>query len=283
MDNLKLLNTIISNIQDLKDDLIDKTRFFVDDNFPSYHQFLVNLKEKCKSQQPSPNEPSTKETEKNKSVLEKLHGFFGKQTPSIPQNIPQVCFDEKTFDFISSQIKDWNQKYYYKIELSRDSLIQDFSNRINDIEYNLNQILSISKREKRLEGFKKPKKETEPSAITVDSSKPIDADSSKPIDSEKAPIEPDPYLKNKINEMYNKSLEVLNKIKLKEASKILIDHMNKDSNKIKIEKAFTKYITDNTIEDFYKCLEEKVDEFNKNSYESILNSICINCLKISKL
>lgn len=273
MDNLKLLNTVISNIQDLKDELIDKTRFFVDDNFPSYHQFLVSLKEKCKSQPVTTPEKSTA----GKSVLEKL---FGKQASNLPSNVPPVCFDEKTFDFISSQIKDWNQKYYYKIELSRDSLVQDFSNRINDIEYNLNQILSILKREKRLEDIKKSKKEAEPLEVKTSD---IPIDSSKSIDSEKTPIEPDLYLKNKINEMSNKSLEILKKINIKEAFKILIDHINKESNKIKLEKAFTKYITDNTIEDFYKCLEGKVNEFNENHYESILNSICINCLKISKL
>lgn len=277
MVNLKLLNNISVNLKDLKDDLIEKTRFFVDDNFPAYHQFLVSLKEKCKSQPiPTPEKSSA-----GKTVMEKL---FGKKSSNVSSSVPPVCFDEKTFDFIASQIKDWNQKYYFKIELSRDSMVQEFSDKINEIEDKLNQIIKIVVNQKRFEDHKKSIKDissSEDISPKVTDKTPELKKTSIASETPDIPASPDYYLESKTKEVFDKTLEILNRIERKDYLGCLLNHINK--HKTKLQKTIFFHISDNTLEDFYKCLNENVDNFNKNNHESILNIISVNCLVLSPL
>jgi hypothetical protein len=196
-------------------------------------------------------------------VLEKL---FGKKKPNY-NNVPDFCLDEKTYNLIYDAIKDWNQSNYYSIELSRDKMVQEFSDKINEIENTLNVIINVLKNEKRHE--EKKKVTIEPSFKPSEPSEP-----SEPKD----PTKPDLYLIEKIKEVKEKILDLLNNFDRKD---FIIDIKNQIA---KFEESLNKKITlairENKIDDLYRCIEENIENYNKKDLDIFISRITINCLGI---
>jgi len=263
MANLRQLYNLVSTLKELKREFIGKTRSFVDDNFPSYNKFLNDLKEKCKSEIKTQNPDVDSE---KKTVLEKL---FGKKKP-VYNNIPDFCLDEKTYNLIYDAIKTWNQSNYYSIELSRDKMVQEISDKINEIENTLNVIINVLKNEKRYEAAKKVT--VEPSSELAEPSKP-----EEPEEPEEA-TKPDLYLVEKIKEIKEKISDLLNNLDRKD---FVVDIKNQIT---KFEELLNKKIIltikENKVDDLYRCIEENIDSYNKKDLDIFLSRITIGCLGI---
>lgn len=267
MANTKELYDVLFKIQDFKNDILNQTRGFIDKSYPSYYEFINQLKEKCKITPVQTNQEPEKKT-----TLEKL---FGKKKLDVPAK-PAICYDEKTFDFIASSVKDWHNANFYKIQFNRDSMMEDLMQKLNDLEDSVDRLIRISMKEKRLESLKgKGKKETE---IEISSTTPVPPTE---LPKEKH-VEEELRLKNAIQEIKEKSVEYINKIENDRARDLIFKEINDPKNIPYVEDKFKDIYLKNLIDSFYKKLETGVAAYNMRPDYTILQDIIykdFNCKK----
>ena len=146
-------------------------------------------------------------------------------------------------------------------------MVQEISDKINEIENTLNVIINVLKNEKRYEAAKK---------VTVEPSSEL-AEPSKPEEPEEA-TKPDLYLTEKIKEIKEKISDLLNNLDRKD---FVVDIKNQITKfEELLNKKIISTIKENKVDDLYKCLEENIDSYNKKDLDIFLSRITIGCLGI---